>query len=262
MAARKRIMLVDDDNSCRIQGRAILKGTYEVFPIPSAYKLFETLEVVSPDLILLDIHMPVVDGFKALARLKDSSRYESIPVILLTGSKDKESVIKGTELGAAGFVTKPFEAEYLIRQIEKCLNTSSTGNESENTDSERYDSKKRVILAVDDAPDILRSVHSMLHEKYKVYTLPKPEKLESLLLTVVPDLFLLDYMMPTMSGFELIQIIRKNPEHKDTPVILLTSEGTLDNISKAVELGACDFIAKPFEINVLRKKVMLHMAKS
>jgi putative two-component system response regulator len=107
-ANRRKIMLVDDDQSCRRQGRAILKDSYEVYPFPSAHKLFEVLEEFLPDLILLDIQMPVIDGFETIKRLKSNDRYASIPVIFLTASNDKESVIKGSSLGVAGFVRSLF----------------------------------------------------------------------------------------------------------------------------------------------------------
>jgi len=255
---RKKIVLVDDDNSCRMQGRAILKDSYEVYPLSSAYKLFEVLELFLPDLILLDIKMPVIDGFQALKQLKSDERHSHIPVIFLTASNDKKSVIKGSSLGVAGFVTKPFDGPDLIEHIERCLKPSG-GNDAEDNSYGGSSSTKRIVLAVDDAPDILRTVHSMLHVKYKVYTLPKPDKLSKLLRDVTPDLFLIDYKMPSISGFDLIAIIREFPEHIETPVIFMTSEGTFDNINTAVDLGAVDFIAKPFEMDVLRGKIERHI---
>jgi DNA-binding response OmpR family regulator len=99
----------------------------------------------------------------------------------------------------------------------------------------------------------------MLREFYKVYTLPKPNKLEEFLTKTKPDLFLVDYQMPGINGFDLIPIIRGFPEHKTTPVIFLTGEGTIENINAAIELGACDFIVKPFERYVIRKKVAKHL---
>ena len=255
---RKKIMLVDDNSSSRTQGRAILKEFYEVYPLSSAYKLFEVLELFVPDLILLDIRMPGIDGFQALKQLKSDERYAQIPVIFLTASNDKESVIKGSSLGVAGFITKPFSGPDLVGHIEKCLNPAGGSNAEDNNYGESSGTK-RIILAVDDAPDILRAVHSMLHVKYKVYTLPKPDKLSKLLRDITPDLFLIDYKMPSISGFDLIAIIRGFPEHKETPVIFMTSEGTFDNLSTAVDLGACDFIAKPFEMDVLRSKIEKHI---
>ena len=116
-------------------------------------------------------------------------------------------------------------------------------------------STKPCVLAVDDAPDVLKSVFHELHYLYTVFTLPKPEMLKSFLMKTTPDLFLLDYNMPVLSGFDLIPIIRSFEKHKNTPIVFLTSEGTIDNLSVAVALGASDFIVKPFDPNILREKI-------
>jgi len=116
-------------------------------------------------------------------------------------------------------------------------------------------SRRKIILAVDDSPVILKSVSSVLSDVYKVYTLPKPTELEKILHRLTPDLFLLDYQMPEINGFELIPIIRKFEEHKNTPVIFLTSMGTVDTLTAAIALGACDFVVKPFNPDVLREKI-------
>jgi len=253
---RRKIMLVDDDTACRQQGRAILKDYYEVYPFHSARKLFEVLEEFVPDLILLDIQMPVIDGFEAIKRLKSDERFAQIPVIFLTASNDKDSVIKGSKLGAAGFVTKPFSAPDLCDHIERCLTYAAL---TVPPVKKEPNDEKPVVLAIDDAPDVLKAVHAMLRDKYKVFTLPKPEKLSEFLKKTTPDLFLLDFQMPGLSGFDLIPIIRELPEHKDTPIIFLTSEGTYDHLTHAVDLGARDFIVKPFDMDVLREKVAHHI---
>jgi len=112
-------------------------------------------------------------------------------------------------------------------------------------DEEKADHKP-LVLAVDDSPAILEAVSAVLSNEYKVFKLPKPTMIENVLKQVNPDLFLLDYQMPELNGFELIPVIRSHEEHKDTPIIFLTSEGTVDNITAAIGLGACDFIVKPF----------------
>ena len=124
---------------------------------------------------------------------------------------------------------------------------------------EKKAGEKPLILAVDDSPAILEAVAAVLSNEYTIFKLPKPTMLENVLKQVNPDLFLLDYQMPDLNGFELIPIIRKIKEHKDTPIIFLTSEGTVDNITAAVGLGACDFIVKPFNPEQLREKVAKHI---
>jgi CheY-like chemotaxis protein len=121
--------------------------------------------------------------------------------------------------------------------------------------------RKPLILAVDDSPVILRSVSSVLSGDYKVFTLPKPTELSKVLQKVTPELFILDYQMPELSGFDLIPIIRGFEEHKDTPIIFLTSAGTIDNVTASLALGASDFIVKPFKPEILLEKIEKYIVK-
>ena len=121
--------------------------------------------------------------------------------------------------------------------------------------------RKLVILAVDDSPPILQSVSSVLSTDYKVYTLVKPTELERILEQITPELFLLDYQMPEINGFELVPIIRGRREHKDTPIVFLTSDRSIDSVTAAIALGACDFVVKPYEPDVLRQKIARHIVR-
>ena len=123
------------------------------------------------------------------------------------------------------------------------------------------DGYRPLILAVDDSPDILAAVSSVLSGRYRVFKLPKPTMLKNVLAQVKPDLFLLDYQMPELNGFECVPIIRSIEGHEETPIIFLTSAGTVDNISTAIALGACDFMVKPFNPDALRKKIAKHIVR-
>ena len=127
---------------------------------------------------------------------------------------------------------------------------------------EREDEERKlVILAVDDSVAVLNSITSVLGGEYKVFTLPKSTELEKVLEKLTPDLFLLDYLMPGINGLELVPIIRGFEEHMDTPIIFLTSEGTIDTVTAATALGACDFAVKPFAPDVLREKIAKHIVR-
>jgi len=121
--------------------------------------------------------------------------------------------------------------------------------------------RRLLVLAVDDSPVILKTLASVLGDAYKVFTLPKSTKLKDVLQKLTPELFLLDYQMPELNGFELVPIIRSFEEHKETPIIFLTSIGTIDNVSAALALGACDFIVKPFNPDILREKIKKHIVR-
>ena len=123
------------------------------------------------------------------------------------------------------------------------------------------DTRKLKVLAIDDAPVMITTISAVLEEEYKVYGMTNPTMLEKFLSQITPDLFLLDYEMPERNGFELIPIIRNFEEHKDTPIIFLTSMGTMDHVSAALKLGARDFIVKPFQGENLIEKVKKHSVR-
>jgi len=118
---RSKIVIVDDNKANLTVGRNMLKTFYEVYPAPSAAKLFEILENILPDLILLDISMPEMNGFEAIQKLKADVRFADIPVIFLTSRSDETSELEGFELGAADYVSKPFSAPLLLKRIASQL---------------------------------------------------------------------------------------------------------------------------------------------
>jgi CheY-like chemotaxis protein len=118
--------------------------------------------------------------------------------------------------------------------------------------------RKLKILAVDDAPIMLKTIAATLDD-YKVYGMSDPKMLKKFLLQIQPDLFLLDYKMPDLSGFDLVPIIREFPDLQNTPIIFLTSMGDAKIVSNALALGAADYIVKPFQGKQLREKVAKHL---
>ena len=242
---KPKIILVDDLNFFLVSTKKRLSDYYQIYAAQSTEALYILLEKVKPDLILLDINMPDVDGFETVQQLKADPDYADIPVIFLTSKTDKASIIKGLKLGALDFISKPFIDKDIIQCINDHLGIS--------VDNEL----KPVILAVDDNPSILRSIKAVLDDDYRVYTLTEPQMVSEVLKKVNPDLFLLDWKMPGLTGGELVPIIRKNINHQDTPIVFLTSEGTVDNLTVAINLGINDFILKPIDDKILHDKLKL-----
>ena len=124
MEKRAKIMFVDDDMSNLVLGKNMLKDRYEVYPLLSAAKLLEMLEHVLPDLILLDIEMPEMNGYETMRRLQADVRLAGIPVIFVTIRRDEGSELEGLSLGAIDYVFKPFSAPLLLKRIENHLLTA------------------------------------------------------------------------------------------------------------------------------------------
>ena len=111
-----------DDNDVNLSTAAkALSKQYRAFTLPSASAMFELLNDIMPDLILLDILMPEMDGFEAMRILRSDRRYSGIPVIFLSGRNDAATEARGFEMGAVDFISKPFSEPVLLNRIKTHL---------------------------------------------------------------------------------------------------------------------------------------------
>ncbi|MCL2821070.1 MAG: response regulator [Oscillospiraceae bacterium] len=246
---KHKLVLVDDIQFHLLSTKERFRAKYDIYTAQSSVELFDILSSVLVSAILLDINMPEEDGFEILKKLKDSEFYAHVPVIFLSAKINRDVIIKGMSHGAADFIPKPFSDLEFIDSIERCVHP------------ERYSANKPVILAVDDNPAELQTIHFFLKDKYTVYTLPDPGRINDLLTMITPDLILLDCQMPVVSGFDLVPIIRNIANHEETPIIFVTALGSIDNISVAMHLGACDFVVKPIDELTLNEKVAQHLSE-
>ena len=120
----KTIFVVDDSDVNLSVAERGLENHYNVITIPSGKELFHMLEMLIPDLIVLDINMPEMNGFQVLERLKIYKEYQDIPVIFLTGISDERTEIQGFQLGAVDFIHKPFSIPVLLNRINLHINVS------------------------------------------------------------------------------------------------------------------------------------------
>ena len=117
----KTIFIVDDNDVNLLSADETLSEYYRVYTMPSASNMFELLENVIPDLILLDILMPEMDGFETLKILKENPAYAGIPVIFLSGRNDVATESHGFEMGVVDFISKPFSRPVLLNRIKTHL---------------------------------------------------------------------------------------------------------------------------------------------
>jgi putative two-component system response regulator len=114
----KTIFIVDDSDTNLATAEEALEDDYNVMTLPSADKMFTLLEKITPDLILLDIEMPVMNGFEALERLKANNSWSAIPVIFLTGTIDAGIEDRSSKSGAVGIISKPFDRSALLDRVK------------------------------------------------------------------------------------------------------------------------------------------------
>jgi len=119
--SKKHILIVDDVTINLRYIAEILKDIYSLSMAKSGEQALKILNKTAVDLILLDVKMPVMDGFDVLRELSADKKYKDIPVILLTADNNDSTQDKGLSLGAADYIRKPFVPEEIIERIEKVL---------------------------------------------------------------------------------------------------------------------------------------------
>jgi sigma-B regulation protein RsbU (phosphoserine phosphatase) len=120
--ANQKILIVDDEPfNIDYLEQELEELNYVTFTASNGLEALDKISELSPDLVLLDIMMPVMDGFEVLKRLKDNPGTHDIPVIIISANNDLKGVVKGIELGAEDYLPKPFEPTLLHARISACL---------------------------------------------------------------------------------------------------------------------------------------------
>ena len=158
-STRYKIVLVDDNLATLNQAKNLLQDSYKVYTIKSPHTLFENLKNDIPDLILLDVEMPEMNGFEVIKKLKADVRYKNIPVIFLTAKNDEESERIGFSLGAVDYIFKPISGPLLLKRISNQLLYTSVQAAVEDYSSsldsmirEVEESNKRLRIMLDSLP--------------------------------------------------------------------------------------------------------------
>ena len=121
----RQIILVVDDSALNLKvAKDILIQHFEVECANSGLTALEMMKQKRPDLILLDYHMPHMDGFQFIETVKDIEEYKDIPIIMLTADNDRETEVRGFQLGVMDFITKPFVDEIMLQRVSRILELS------------------------------------------------------------------------------------------------------------------------------------------
>ncbi len=244
----------------------ILRDNHAVIAATSGEKALELAQQQpQPDLILLEIRMPDMDGYEVLRRLKADLVTAELPVIFVTSLSETEDEAKGLKMGAADYITKPVNPDLLKVRVMLQLELL------------RYRRKPVLsgiadvvppqatpsILVVDDVPENVHDLVGALSEMYRVIVATNGQKAIDLVQGVnPPDLILLDIVMPEMDGYETCRRIKATAAGYRIPVIFLSIlDKTLEKIS-GFSAGAADFITKPFDIDEAHARIRTHLQLS
>ena len=202
-----RILIIDDDGTARdLIERYLDRAGYEVIQAKGGEDGLVKARELAPDAITLDVMMPGMDGWEVLVELKKSPATQDIPVIMLSITADPNQAFS---LGASAYLTKPIDRERLNSIVDGCLKGQGG----------------RSVLVVDDDPSVREHSRSAL-EKQGCVVIEAENGLKALrmLERKVPDLILLDLLMPEMDGFEFLDTIRGRQDLQGVPVVVMTAK--------------------------------------
>ncbi len=120
--SKKKILIVEDEESLlKLESILLTSKGYEVQGVPNGQEALDAIAKEHPDLVLLDIMLPEIDGFEVCRRIKSNQETRHIPVIMLTAKKSREDMARGEKVGADWYITKPFKSAMVIETIQRFL---------------------------------------------------------------------------------------------------------------------------------------------
>lgn len=213
-----------------------------------------------PDLIVLDAEMPGMSGFNVCDALKTDPELAQVPVIFATAYGAPEVEVAALERGAADFVTKPIVAEQLTARVRAQLRARQLLQDIRNgsiaaISPRRESNPTPCLLIVDDDVAAIRILRHTLSNMGEFHFAKSGEEALRLAPVLQPDLILLDAHMPGLDGFEVCTALKTQPAFGHVPIVFVTRYSDPHNEMRALDLGAAEFIAKPYTTAVLRARV-------
>ena len=121
---KKKILVVEDEESLlKLESILLTSKGYDVHGVGDGQAALDAIEKNRPDLVLLDIMLPEIDGFEVCRRIKANPETKHIPVVMLTAKKSRDDMARGEEVGADWYITKPFKSAMVIETIQRFLHS-------------------------------------------------------------------------------------------------------------------------------------------
>lgn len=265
-------ILVVDDNPLNVKLLAA-RLTREYYAVMTAHNGTEALANARndpPDLILLDVMMPDIDGFEVCRRLRADPQTRHIPVVMVTALSDIEDRIKGLESGAQDFLSKPIQDTALLARVRFLLRlkmvmdewrmrdstSSSMGVTVARPDDEPDASIPRVLLVDDDSLECRHIVKSLSSLDPHITTVPEPEAAKRAALAGNFDLTICSLGLKQEDGLKICPALRGQEITRHLPILLLGEPADLERIARGLDLGANDYLMRPLDSIELTTRVL------
>ena len=254
MEEKPFILIVDDDPDIVEGITAVLETRdYQIATAQDGLQCLKRIHEKTPDLLILDMMMPRMDGFAVIRELRADPKYVGLPVIILTtviedAAYRRYELETGLAMDVQAYIEKPAKPDVLLRHVSTII-------------------EQPYIIVADDDPDILEAITTILDSQpYKVATAQDGEQCLSLVRKRKPDLLILDLLMPKVDGFAVIRELRSEPRYADMPIMILTT--VVEDASRrryeletGQDMGVHTYMQKPAAPDVLLKSVRAELGR-
>ena len=270
-----RVLVVDDIMSNVKLLEA--KLTAEYFDVVTAFNGLECLarmEESVPDIVLLDVMMPGMDGFEVCRRIKSNPKIAHVPVVMVTALDQPADRVAGLEAGADDFLTKPVDDAALFARVRSLVRLKlmtdelrmreSTGQSMgllDPADNLLDASPAGRILVIEDRQETVAWFTSALSPRHEVASVDTFEEALVRVRGGDPDLVVVSLGMRGFDGLRLCSQLRSLPEGRNIPILVVVSDGDRRKLTQALEMGVNDYLTRPVDKNELVARVRTQLRK-
>ncbi|MGF1484229.1 MAG: PleD family two-component system response regulator [Opitutales bacterium] len=251
---RLKILTTDDSKAVRI----IIKKCFTSYDVDifEASNGVEGLAVASketPDIILLDVTMPVMDGVEMLTKLKSDPLLKGIPVIMLTAEAGRENVLKIAKIGIRDYIVKPFKEDVLIEKVGRVVDLRPVGEQ--NTKRKGLNDSCKIVVVEDKATIVDQIKEGLKDTPWEIQGTTSTGETIDLCQKDLPDLILISLSLPDDGAATLFRLLRSNMKTKYVPVFGLAVKTAMDEQQQAQQMGFNAVITKPIDFPDMESKI-------
>lgn len=266
-----RVLVVDDIlPNVKLLEAKLASEYYEVLTATSGLEALEKVRTESPDIVLLDVMMPGMDGFEVCHEIKSDPAYAHIPVVMVTALTDAADRVRGLEAGADDFLSKPLNDTALMARVRSLVRLKMTVDEwriRENTASQLGVVDKggsvmmepvenaRILVVEDQSYDADKFVETLKVDNDIVDVVESGLDAMSKINEADYDLMVISLNLQDEDGLRLCSHLRSSDRSRAIPILMVAADEDMSRIAHGLEIGAHDYILRPVDGNELLARV-------